>query len=361
MSRRIWIGLFAALIPLGTTAARGQNFGGGFGRSGPGLWVGPGSTVNGDVARGEGVFLWGLGQYAVNSAIGRSIDLTTSIRYNEYIYEVAENMNHQAAKRREAEAARKRQLYQAIQDRLRYNPDDRDLMRGEALNFVLRDLWNPKVDPSVLSMNEVPLKGSTVRVIPFFYGERGSRISMRQLQVKDGPLLTDRDAWPVPLRGDDFRAEREAYKRAVDDYLDLSKGDSVTLPPIKRIQTAVRRLQAKVDDKYGQADVKSWGEAAPFLEKRAKLAGQLGNQRVDDVLRAIERYPGTTVADLVRFMQTYNLQFGEAEDPIERTLYAELYQSLAVQRTVLEDKMGFPIRDAGPRADAGRNLAPGGR
>src|SRR3954463_11765419 len=61
--------------------------------------VGPGSTVEGDVARGYGIYYDGLGQYSVNSAIGRSIDVDTVIKWNEYVYGCLKQRNRESAER----------------------------------------------------------------------------------------------------------------------------------------------------------------------------------------------------------------------------------------------------------------------
>ncbi len=68
------------------------------------------------------------------------------------------------------------------------------------------------------------------------------------------------------------------------------------------------------------------------LQDLRKTARRFETEGVQRALGEIDKYSGTTVNDLKRFMRTYNLTFGTAETPDERKLYPELYEALQIQR-----------------------------
>jgi hypothetical protein len=59
------------------------------------------------------------------------------------------------------------------------------------------------------------------------------------------------------------------------------------------------------------------------------------------VLLGVMNYLGTSVADLLAFMQKHQLQFGKAETPQERELYQRLQPLLAQHRARLESENGM--------------------
>ena len=72
MGRRL---LFVILIiGLSGITVRAQN-----------VFVGAGSTAQGDYLRGAGIAAWGMGLFNYNTAVANSINLDTFIRGNEYL------------------------------------------------------------------------------------------------------------------------------------------------------------------------------------------------------------------------------------------------------------------------------------
>ncbi|MBY0395297.1 MAG: hypothetical protein K2X91_02355, partial [Thermoleophilia bacterium] len=56
-------------------------------RSSAQIFVGAGSTAEGDILRGGGVYLWGAGQFNLYTSMAQSIQVDTWMRLNEYIYQ----------------------------------------------------------------------------------------------------------------------------------------------------------------------------------------------------------------------------------------------------------------------------------
>jgi hypothetical protein len=331
-------------------------------------FIGPGSTPQGDIMRGEGIlysglgnFYNGLGMFNLNSAMAESINVDTSMRLNEYIYqsrlEQIRRLNERVKARKENHL---KQLAE-IRKRLSESPNESDLMNGDALNILLEQLTDPRIPPSTLRYARVPLPGETIQMIPFQYATMGGVISMRQLTVRDG--------WPLALRGEDFALERRIYLRAVDRVLEEDLDGKLSLPAVNALQQAILGLQNKMEEKVPESDLEIYLQAKNFIKSLSESTRMLKSSVVERVLADIQKYPGTTVADLLEFMQRYNLQFSPATVPAERDLYRALYQLLVRQRTVLAmqgaakagEDPGAPINPGAPAGGAprGDGLTPG--
>jgi hypothetical protein len=344
MSRRITTAVTAlAFLALAGGRASAQ-----FGRYG-GFGLGPGSTVQGDIARGMGVMAYGMGSFNLSTAMANSINTDTAIKWNQYVYLSLEEDNRKKAIHRAARIARNKENYELILARIRESPNLADLRTGDALNAVLEQLLDPKLDPSSLRRSNVPLAGPTIRKIPFLHASEAATFSMLRLNVKND--------WPLALRGENFARERRAYERAIDNALEQDIEGKLSLDAVVAVQSAVEDLQYKADRVIPQASRDLSLQAKNYLKKLANTAQMLKSPVVEDVLAAVEKYPGTTVGDLLAFMQRYNLRFGAADTPDERELYRTLYISLRVQRDGVkppeirpdaEEQGGPPLKDGGP-------------
>lgn len=99
----------------------------------------PGSTVQGDVLRGQGQFLKGAAMYELYSAQGRAIDAQTAMavqRWNAEVYDAylrarsAHLQSRRNATRAQIEEAKRRAA--ETEERLRTSPTDQDIVRGDA-------------------------------------------------------------------------------------------------------------------------------------------------------------------------------------------------------------------------------------
>ena len=127
-------------------------------------------TPDSQDAMGMGLFAAGLGTYEKKSAIARSIDTETIIRWNEYMHETQETANRARLARRAEQSERNRTSTDAIQKRLRDNPDARDILNGAALNAALDDIDDPRVYLKALRGANVRIGADRIRNIPFRYG-----------------------------------------------------------------------------------------------------------------------------------------------------------------------------------------------
>jgi hypothetical protein len=284
---------------------------------------GAGSTAIGDVARGQGLFLMGLGQYNLSTAMAGSINTDTWIRWNQYVYLSLEEDIHKKYLSRMARQQHTIDSRQKMLERLRTQPDQADLRSGDALNLILVQLLDPRISPSTYRRAVVPLTGDTIRKIPFHYAPRAATFSMER--------LTGKREWPLSLRGEEFAANRKAYEKAVDSAIEEDIEGKLSVRSVGKIETALSEFQARVDEVISATRKDDLVSAKAHLRKLEQVPRYLRENWVERAIAEIETYPGTSVGDLLQFMQKHNLRFGVAETPGENALYASLFASLSDQ------------------------------
>jgi hypothetical protein len=305
---------------LGPALAPAQGYRGGGG-------IGPGSTVQGDILRGEGIAALGMGQYNLSTAMATSINTDTAIRWNQYVYLSIEEDLHKKYLHRMAHKERTDTNYRKNLQRILDKPEQADVRTGGALNFVLMQLLDPRISPSSYRNAKVPLSGDTIRKIPFQYASRAATFSMERLIGKR--------EWPLSLRGEAFAKARKAYERAIDSAIELDVEGKLTGDAVRGIQEAVRDLGQKVEENILQSRTDDYKQAKNYLKRLDEVPRILKEGAVERVIAEIETYPGTCVGDLLGFMQRHNLRFGVAESLLENELYANLFTSLRQQRELM--------------------------
>ncbi len=307
---RACAGILITLGALGTSA-QAQWFG-----------MGPGSTLQGDYLRGVGFAAWGEGVYNLYSAQANSINTDTYIRWNEYVQEAYKLMSKEYNERNRAIMAKTTEALNKRRERYMNNPDELDLMKGDALYVILEKLRSPKISESSFRSVSVPLPVDLVRRIPFKLNNRNEKFSMERLSPRK---------WPVALQFPAFDLYRRAYERAVDTALEQAIEGKARQESIEAIASAVGDLRAKLKEIVRPEDQRLQAEALMHLDDLQATVRQFQTQVVQMALGDIDKYSGTTVYELKVFMQKYNLQFAEAKTPEERLLYTELYTRLREQ------------------------------
>jgi hypothetical protein len=327
MSRTAFVTLAALLLTGGGVRAQGWQI------------VLPGSTIEGDYLRGVGFAAAGLGAYERDSAVGRSIDTDTTIRWNEYVSAVSEYQSKKYARRREGILKEREQNYKAILQRIRENPEDRDVQSGDSLNDVMKQLLDPAINESSFRYAPVPLSADDIRRIPFKLDKENVVFSMHRLTA------TGKEKWPPALQDPKFALERRAYELALDTVLEQQIEGKMMIDAIRAVEAAVDDLFRKLDDVLTPSREKLYLEAKIRLTEFKKSSRQLlQSHRMEIVIGQLDRYSGTTVRDLLLFMQKNNLGFAGAESPEEKGLYPELYAALKLQQDRLKGATKKPER-----------------
>jgi hypothetical protein len=297
----------------------------------PGFYNGftPNSTIDGDAARlaaytnmvnAEAAKLGALGTFNLNRAHADAIDNDTLMKWNGYFAAcmAAENMRSGASR-----AARRQHLiemYNARKARIANNPEEIDLLNGDALNELLAQLSNPKIHPSSLRKRGETIPGETIQRCAFHYASRGLTISLGRLTIRDG--------WPFSLREKAFASEQVAYQKAVEAALEQNLQGKLTPEAFRTLQQAVEALKSRLKETVPPAQKEDYVPAKAYLDDLEAAVATLRDPNAEKVLAGVDRYGGTTVGDTVSFMQRFNLRFAPALTAEERESYHLLYASM---------------------------------
>ena len=318
MFRRLLVAVVLVVI---LPAKAGAQYGYPSGYGGYG-WGGWGSTPQGSIARGLGAFNMGRGAYNESTAVARSINTDTVMRWNQYAYLSQQEANSRYGAHLRARHNRIMRARSEIQDRLRNHPSTRDITDSDALNVTLDVLLNPAIAGSSLRFIKTPLKAEVIQEIPFAFASEGMTICLDQ--------MTMNEQWPLALRVEAFRPEREGLRKAVQAALDEDKEGDLEPKTIEAVQAAIDRLRVKFQELVPQTDP-DYISAHATIKALAGLTKMLYSPEVEQILAELEDYRGTTLGELLSFMQAFNLRFAPANSFRQRRIYLKLYPMLAEQ------------------------------
>ncbi len=291
------------------------------------MFMGAGSTAQGDYLRGVGIAGMGMGLYNRNTAMANAINTDTAIRLNEYIYGCLMNENKKNAEHRQMIAQRAKDLMSKIRERIAQHPEARDVRVGSALNVILGQLDNPRIQESSSRSVAVPLSVDEVRRIPFKLGARGvRRFSIARLTAKG------KGHWPEAFQDNRFDHDRRKLEKALDNVLEQQYSGSLQLGTIQTLVDAVDGLETRLEQVVGKSSDRLYLEARDRIKEMRETVEMLKSTDIEQALGELDRYAGTTVNDLRVFMQRHGLQFADASTPDEIELFPQLYAKLGEQR-----------------------------
>jgi hypothetical protein len=307
----------AVVLAIWPGAARAQYGWGGYGWGGWG-----GGTSAGGFGRGLGMFSAGAGIYNRNTAEARSMNATTAMRWNSFIFQGQQAANKRYQTRLKARLANTNKAYDEIQDRLRNNPNTLDITDGDALNVLLDVLLNPATADQSLQLIKTPLRAEVIANIPFEVATECITVCLAS--------MTKDEEWPLQLRGEFFRPEREALSQAIQNALKEDETGDLQPETIDAVQKAITNLRLKFVKQVPQ-DAPDYVEAQNKIKAMAGLIKMLDSSKIEKILAELEDYQGTTLGDLLAFMQAFNLRFSPANSYKQRQIYQKLYPMLAAQ------------------------------
>lgn len=313
----------------------------------------PGSTVQGDILRGQGQFLKGAAWYEYASAQARNLDAQTARTLYAWEREVYETYLRERAYR----AARKqgltrkqqelaRQKYEAREAELRTNPRTEDVQRGDALNALLVDLSNPSISESQWRRARVDLPADlAIRELIFRFaprlGDRNSQAMSKGLIVLGRLDLAGR--WPPFLQLAELESERKAYETAYSKVRGQSMAGALGINEITALDSAVSRLKSKV--RVAVPENRGFRAAAERfvadLEGATKMFDAQTIGFAQEMISDTQRHQAKTVAELLAFMRKYRLLFASAERVAGGdALYSHLFRLLKQQKEALGNGAG---------------------
>jgi hypothetical protein len=286
-----------------------------------------GSTPAGDYLRGVGIAEWGMGLYNLNTAQADSINLDTSIRWNEYVAAVAKEQTREYVTRKLGEATKLKESYKQFREHMRNSPEARDVMSGDALNARLEVLQNANLGESVFRSEtlKVSLPADIVRHIPFALSEKGQQFSMDRLSLKG------KGKWPVAFQDKKFDYVKKVYAAALDKALEEAIDGRMQLDTIRVLESKADDLLNRLEEVVGRIDDPLFIEAKDRVKELKNTAHQLKFIKIERAIGDIDKYSGTTINDLKVFMASHGLRFATAKTREEREMFPELYVLLVEQ------------------------------
>jgi hypothetical protein len=262
----------------------------------------------------------GAGIYNRETAIARSINTDTAMRWNQYVYLSQQEGTREYYARRDANLARDKNAYNAFLKRMQDDPTGADIDSGDALNAALDQLSDPRIHTSALRMADTQIPARTIREIPFRNAAEGVSFSLAQLKAST--------KWPAVLLDPRFASERADFETAVEEARKDSIDDGqVTPATIEKVRDVANRLQSKLAA-MPLEDRAENREAQNFVKTVMALTRMLERPDIEKVLEELKKIDRTSVGNLLAFMHTFNLRFGPATTPRQRQVYQELYPIL---------------------------------
>ncbi len=326
---RLAFGIVLSLAALSGQAQAQWGYGGypygwgGYGWGGFG-WGGWGGTAQGDIAQGLGYFNMGAGIYNRETAIARSINTDTAIRWNEYVCLSQQQATREYFARRNAAIAKDRNAYNALMQRIQENPTAHDIENGNALNAALDQLSDPRIHSSALRTADAPISAKSIREIPFRNASEAVTFSLSQLKASS--------QWPAVLLEPRFAGERAEFETLVDEIRKKNTENGQISPGTL---SKLRAVASRIKDKLAAMPLEDTAEnqeALKFVKTVTALARLREKPEIDEVLNELEKIEKTTAGSLLAFMHTFNLRFAPATTPRQRMVYNELYPILAQTR-----------------------------
>ena len=191
------------------------------------------------MARGLGMLSMGRGMYNVGTAQARSINTTTVKRWNQYMYKSQQTQLKKYVARKHKLSADNKKAYAELHDRLRNHPNQRDITDGDALDTLLDVLLNPSSTDASLQQIRTPIRADLIKDIPFEYASEGMTVCLDRMTMDD--------QWPLAVRGDAFKPEREAVAEGRSAALEEDEKGNLDPDTIQALQTAIDQLRAKFE------------------------------------------------------------------------------------------------------------------
>ncbi len=292
----------------------------GYGGWGWGGWGGGATSAVGSARAGAGMYAAGAGVYNMDTAQARSINANTVMKFNDYVAGAALQSNYMYNSRKNTNFQRNKSLYNEHEKHLRENPDQHDIEDGDALNAAVTDLSNPKLSSSaVRAASTTTVAASLIQEVPFVYA------SERVTFMLDGVRKSVK--WPDVFEDKRFADDEKAFDELAAKLRREAQDGEVKPRSLREAKAFVSDLRAKLDAQP-LADPDDQKDAVTFLTSCASLLDMLEKPDIQPALLDLRKVKDTSIANLLGFMHAYNLRFGAASTPKERSAFQQLYALL---------------------------------
>jgi hypothetical protein len=295
--------------------------------------VGWSSTLQEGVLRGWGEAAVGMGIFNFYTASALAIEVETAMRLNEYEYQSFLEWERRHRAQKKYDHQRQMNAWVAIHRRLIDAPESSDIQRGDTLNALAWRILS--FSPSGNRFIKIGVPGGTIDKIRWIHVPTKSTFSLARLDIKGH--------WPRLLNDPAYAPARKDYENALDRVLDQVFRHKLESSDLDDLDRAIENIKGEVSvlaDSANDIDRRLGGE---FLDRLADSARLLRYPGIEEVLRDEMNYRGTTVTDLLAFMNRHRIQFSSAETPMERDLYQQLHALLSAHRAEIE---GVAVADS---------------
>jgi hypothetical protein len=186
---------------------------------------------------------------------------------------------------------------------------------------------------------KVNIGGKRIRDIPFRKAAAGVTTSLEQ--ILHGPP-------PGPLMSPAFDEDRAATKSLGPEITEsINKGEPPDPETVKKALAIVIAADAKAE-RVLPIGTRENNETHKFLKSVHGLLAMLQTPALNVILSGVENHPEATVGELLAFMTSYNLRFGQSKTPVQQHAYDTLYPMLVDLR---EEVAPALASTPGPKAD----------
>ena len=137
---------------------------------------------------------------------------------------------------------------------------------------------------------------------------------------------------PDSLKTPEFEADRTAIKALGQEVRKEIEEDKAPDPAkIKKLLELINDAEEKADRILPKGS-RGRIEADKYLKALHGLIAMLETPALDLLLAGVEKRPEATLAELLTFMNSFNLRFGMASTPQQKLVYDSLYPKLVELR-----------------------------
>ncbi len=194
--KRLLLGLAGLFLATATTSASGQVY---YPYPCPypypysaDLYLWPGSTLEGDIDRGMGVYLMGAGVYNYYTAWAGLINWERWRRECEFIEMSQQIQNRRYVLKRAAQHEMRERNRKKIEDRHRQSPTARDVVCGDALNSAFREITTASEILRDSREAAMPIPSDLVRQIPLRHAPHALTFQLERVSASRLPIAIRR-------------------------------------------------------------------------------------------------------------------------------------------------------------------------
>lgn len=279
---------------------------GGWGRGGYGMGV---QDPASGYAAGLGQLARGQGEYLVDDAKARQLNVDSKIRWNKELRRL-KLIKEADDKRAAAEKA----------DINEVTNRERDMVTGVTANRLLDQILEGNTEAVISYLNKTALSPKIIKDIPFEVASEPLALCLHS--------LTTGDDIPNMLKSDLYADERDALAKAVKAALKEDEAGKISTATLGNVETALKALRTKFEKNAPKFSL-DYEVADRRLRSATTMTRLLREPEYQKLLSKLETYDGTTVGDLVAFMSNFNLRFAKPSNDRQKEIYMQLTPILA--------------------------------